>query len=136
MSKTTYLDLFKGAEEKTKTCGICKESLPLTMFGKDGGAKYLRYECKPCAKKQASIVSKLKKSSPPVPKDHVCPICLRSESEIKLSNPNKKGIWCCDHDHTTNQFRGWLCHKCNLGLGNLNDDPMRLQRAIDYVKGN
>lgn len=133
--KSTYLDLFEGAQEQTKTCGICLKSLPLTMFGTDGGANYLRYECKPCAKKQADIVKNLKKTAPPVPTDHVCPICQRNEEDLRKSNPNKKGVWCCDHDHETNEFRGWLCHKCNLGLGNLNDDITRLQRAIDYIKG-
>lgn len=129
-----YQELFDGAEEPTKVCGICLKPLPLSMFGTDGGAKYLRYECKPCAKKQAKIVAELKKKAPPVPKDHRCPICLRNEEEAKGHNPNKKGVWCADHNHTTGEFRGWLCYKCNLGLGNMNDDISRLQRAIDYLQ--
>ncbi len=131
--KPRYLDLFEGFEEATKICGICHQALPLSMFGTDGGAKYLRYECKPCAKKQASIVKNLKKFAPPIQKNHVCPICNRNEGDIRKKSPNKKGIWCADHDHQTNKFRGWLCHKCNLGLGNLNDDVLRLQRAINYL---
>jgi hypothetical protein len=135
MKDTTYSDLFEGTEELTKVCGICLSSLPLSMFGTDGGANYLRYECKPCAKKQADIVKKLKKSAPVVPTDHSCPICQRPEEQIRKDSPNKKGVWCCDHDHTTNEFRGWLCHKCNLGLGNLNDNISRLKRAIKYLEG-
>ena len=135
MKDTTYSDLFEGTEEPTKVCGICLSSLPLSMFGTDGGANYLRYECKPCAKKQADIVKKLKKSAPVVPTDHSCHICQRSEEQIRKDSPNKKGVWCCDHNHTTNEFRGWLCHKCNLGLGNLNDDISRLKRAIKYLEG-
>jgi hypothetical protein len=135
MENSTYLDLFEGAQEQTKICGICLKGLPLSMFGTDGGANYLRYECKPCAKKQAVIVKKLKKTAPAIPKDHLCPICQRTEKVIRKDSPNKKGVWCCDHDHITNEFRGWLCHKCNLGLGNLNDDTSRLKRAIEYLKG-
>lgn len=127
-------DLFDGIAAHTKVCGICKQSLPVGMFGKDGGSNYLRYECKPCARKQSKIVSDLKKVAPAVPANHRCHICQMSEQEIRTLYPNKKSIWCCDHDHKTNSFRGWLCHKCNLALGNLNDDIARLERALDYLK--
>jgi hypothetical protein len=125
--------LFDGLDEQKKVCGICKESLPLSMFGRDGGAKYLRYECKPCAKSQAKVVKEIKKKAPVILKDHRCPICNLNEDELKSLYSKKKGIWCADHDHLTNKFRGWLCHKCNLGLGNLNDSIFRLENAIKYL---
>jgi hypothetical protein len=39
-----------------------------------------------------------------------------------------------DHDHATGKFRGWLCNRCNLGIGALGDTIDGLQRAIDYLK--
>lgn len=126
-------NLFDGLDEEKKVCGICKKNLPLTMFGRDGGAKYLRYECKTCAKSQAKIVKEVKKTAPKISKDHRCPICNLNEDELKSLYSKKKGIWCADHDHSTNRFRGWLCHKCNLGLGNLNDSVFRLENAIKYL---
>lgn len=54
-----------------------------------------------------------------------CAICGSAE-------PRGKG-WHVDHDHVTDRVRGILCHKCNVGLGNFDDDPARLQAAIDYV---
>ena len=38
-----------------------------------------------------------------------------------------------DHCHTTGEFRGWLCRKCNVGIAQFNDNVATLQRAIDYL---
>jgi hypothetical protein len=39
---------------------------------------------------------------PPRPKDGRCEAC------------GEKKVLCLDHDHETGEFRGWLCHRCNL----------------------
>lgn len=41
-----------------------------------------------------------------------------------------------DHDHTTNKFRGWLCHYCNTNIGRFGDSIEGLQKAIDYLRKN
>jgi hypothetical protein len=57
--------------------------------------------------------------------DGVCAIC---------GNPPKSGInLSIDHNHVTNQVRGLLCWRCNLLLGNANDNTEILAKAIEYL---
>ncbi len=39
-----------------------------------------------------------------------------------------------DHDATTGQVRGLLCHGCNTALGGFEHDPERLERAAEYLR--
>ena len=55
--------------------------------------------------------------------DHCCAICKEKP---------KKNL-AVDHCHKTKQIRGLLCHKCNVALGHMNDDPQRLKKAIHYL---
>ena len=38
-----------------------------------------------------------------------------------------------DHDHKTGQIKGILCKACNVGLGNFQENPVLLKRAIEYL---
>lgn len=40
---------------------------------------------------------------------------------------------CADHDHTTRLFRGWVCSRCNIRLGAL-DDAAWMKQASDYLE--
>lgn len=117
-----------------KTCAKCNTTKPLASFCKASGGNYRRSECRDCEKELARIRKRIKESAPPVPENYHCPICGRNEEQVKGRGGAKSGTWCCDHDHTTNEFRGWLCHQCNRALGTMNDSIDRLQAAIEYLK--
>ena len=34
----------------------------------------------------------------------------------------------------TGKFRGWLCHKCNTGIGMLGDSLGAVSKAVEYLK--
>ena len=39
-----------------------------------------------------------------------------------------------DHNHKTGRFRGWLCTRCNVGIGMLGDNITGLRQAIRYLR--
>ena len=43
------------------------------------------------------------------------------------------GSLCLDHDHATGALRAALCHRCNLVLGHVRDDPELLQSMARYL---
>lgn len=118
-----------------KTCNKCKKILPTSSFRKRGGEKYLRTECKECDKQLIKARQDLKKIYGTPPINYRCPICDRSEEECKGQGNKQIGAWVIDHCHKTNTFRGWLCHKCNRGLGAFNDDIAIICKAITYLTG-
>lgn len=63
-----------------------------------------------------------------------CGICGSPDPGQSTSVAGMAGNFPVDHDHLTNQVRGLLCHKCNLGLGLFGDDPEMLLKAISYLR--
>lgn len=56
---------------------------------------------------------------------NVCAIC---RSELRPGRHTH-----IDHSHKSGKFRGFLCLKCNTGLGKFNDSPRLLRRAAFYL---
>ena len=53
-----------------------------------------------------------------------CQICKRSGLLLQI-----------DHNHVSNKIRGMLCGPCNRALGLFADDPVRLNNAVQYLRG-
>jgi len=115
-----------------KTCSKCKQSLPFSNFSPSSGGKYLRPECRSCANKLSKEREELRNTYGYPPAGYKCPICLKTEEELKGTGGNAS-VWVVDHNHETNNFRGHICHNCNRGLGVFQDSIDRLNRAIAYL---
>ncbi len=55
----------------------------------------------------------------------LCECCGKPPGKLALA---------LDHCHRTGAFRGWLCGKCNTGIGMLGDTQEGLLRAMAYLK--
>ena len=49
-------------------------------------------------------------------------------------NPNAILLLVIDHNHSTGEVRGMLCHNCNRALGLLHDDIGVLKTSIEYLE--
>jgi hypothetical protein len=65
-----------------------------------------------------------------------CAICGRGQTDSRGAR------LCIDHDHRCcpgpsscgECIRGLLCTPCNLAIGYMQDEPARLERAVDYLR--
>jgi hypothetical protein len=117
----------------SKKCSKCQQELPLTDFRRRGGEKYLRSECKKCNNRLAKERSELRKAHGKPPENYNCPICERNELECAGEGSKNASSWVVDHCHITKKFRGWLCHKCNRGLGAFGDSESKISNALNYL---
>jgi hypothetical protein len=117
----------------SKVCSKCKIELPLTEFHRASGGKYLRSECKRCSNELQKERIELKKVYGYPPENYRCPICDRTELECAGEGNKNTPSWVIDHCHKTKKFRGWLCHKCNRGLGTFGDSKNKIINALNYL---
>lgn len=64
-------------------------------------------------------------------RNNKCDICKNIQTMSLRSASAKLYV---DHEHINKNIRGLLCYKCNIGLGNFNDDIAVLKSAVDYIK--
>ena len=142
----TYKDIskFSSPEEEFEyeqnnlvTCRICKLNKPLfnfqnntsgrQPFGADG-LRLKRKECKDCTRKEA----KGKQEAVKLAKSMGLPYKAPEGTCCEMCGATEKIVF--DHDHNTNEFRGWLCDPCNRSLGVLGDNVESLLKYINYLQ--
>jgi hypothetical protein len=135
----TQTDLFgwtkdDPVEGDSKVCSKCGTDKPLAAYSFHSGGSYLRTECKSCTNHMTRIRKDIRSRHGMPSVGYCCPICLRTSEEVAGSGGKSAGSWVVDHCHTSDKFRGWLCHKCNRTLGGFEDDISMMHRAIAYLK--
>lgn len=142
-----------------KTCSACQRDRPLTEFHRNRTQRDgLAGECKAC--KNAQRAERHRKNPEIrrrtnriyVSSDAWRNERLKREYGITLDDYERmlseQGGACAicgalpgarrlavDHCHKTGVVRGLLCTSCNVGIGNLADDPELLRSAIRYLEG-
>ena len=134
-----------GIEYEAKKCRTCNEIYPLDNFNKNNQSRDgLMAVCRPCYNK------KIRKKYNPFKKKsmrlkHTYGI-TREEYESKLQEQGEgcaicsiptsggNGSFYVDHNHTTGQVRGLLCHWCNFMIGQSKENINTLQSGIDYLR--
>jgi hypothetical protein len=129
-----------------KICSKCKEEKELDQFNKNKSGKHgVHHYCKDCnsiqkknsynyvKSKNRRILNAYNLKFEEVEKLYIsqnkkCKIC-----NIEHPTVSKHGGLYIDHCHTTGKVRGLLCSKCNMLLGNCNDDISILTSAINYL---
>ena len=119
-----------------KRCPRCKEELSSTCFSKnkkqhDGLNTY----CKKCMTKYATDYRRNKRTGCSYKQYEnmlhsqkgSCAICKTNVSDLSRA-------LAVDHCHATGNIRELLCIKCNVGLGNFNDDIELMKKAIKYLR--
>lgn len=76
---------------------------------------------------KGGISSRYRIKTAPRPKPEACEICG------SLGRDFKKGL-CLDHNHSTGEFRGWICTRCNATIGMVRENLEILTAISDYIK--
>ena len=132
-----------------KNCRVCEKWKPLSQYYKDVTTpdKY-SYVCKTCEKTEKDKYRQKHRllCSTRVKKHKLAKynLTLQDYDQVRKKQKNKCAICggvngrerrlCIDHNHKTNQLRGLLCDKCNVGLGCFNDDLFLLNKALQYLQ--
>lgn len=116
--------------ENTKYCHECDTIKDLKDFHYYKKTETYNTICKDCK----HIISRIQRYK--ITKEEYIRLLSKSNEKCAICGNNcltGKSL-AVDHDHKTGIVRGFLCQKCNIGIGHLNDDIKLLNSAINYLE--
>jgi len=121
-TKKSVLPGYEEPNEETCKCEDCKHTLPLSMFRPYGtGGRAYRAKCRDCEKKYNKNLAALRKQAPPKPDR--CDVTGRITENLVM-----------DHDHETNDIRGWIEDGINIALARLGDNIEGVRLLLAYME--
>lgn len=124
--------------EEVIECRTCKEVKPHTEFGKQKRWSITNGEvtehlnsrqCLSCDSNDAKVRRNLEKQFP-YPEKEVCDAC---DTDFTHHPRRKKRYLVLDHCHDTNEFRGYVCTRCNTSVGGLGDNREEILKRTEYL---
>ena len=129
-----------GIEEEypTRKCRRCQVSKPLNAFEVNsyGSQKFHRKICKKCRdtqqdSKKVAIIKKCGTAKLIRPPEGTPCECCNTPMSYGQKNMNSM---CFDHDPVREEFRGWICKKCNTVIGFLGDNLEGTKKLVMYLE--
>lgn len=135
-----------------KRCSKCKLPKPIGDFCKDKSRKDgLNHRCNSCntlhvqeiAERQKKQFGKIeyrrrrRKYELPhyygITSEEYHKLVEQQNNKCAICGRNPETYLAVDHCHKTHQIRGLLCRPCNSAIGLFNEDPVRIQNALNYL---
>lgn len=122
----------KQTEKRRSICKLCHNATYRNNYQKNP-EKYKRYTNSKMYRSELKRKANLKTYGLTVEQyeemlqhqNNVCAICLENCTSGKRL--------AVDHCHITGRVRQLLCRRCNQSIGKFNDDPILLQKAVNYL---
>lgn len=117
--------LVKNSVDTIKKIGKCKYCgiVPVIIVKRPFRNKpYIGWRCKNSAILNNIVTVNIKNIPINILYNGICSIC-NIDSKLVI-----------DHCHTTNEFRGFICHACNKMLGFSKDNVSTLSNGIKYLQ--
>ena len=107
-----------------RQCRVCLKEKEDWCFDRHHRAPNAGYKriCRQCKAQQQAVLYRLRRKHVKPALGAACEICGIESERL-----------CLDHDHSTQELRGFLCANCNKGIGMLKEDPEILAQAIGYL---
>lgn len=118
----------------TKKCSKCQAVKSLSEFWRDASRfDGYHYRCATCQHRHEKSYQLQKAYG--ITLEEYDRLLTAQGNVCAICNGKQQGTrsLAVDHDHTTGEVRGLLCHNCNRAIGLFADDPDRLLTAVNYL---